>query len=176
MLPLHRIALSTALAVVIACAGSVGAGDLDISYTLVRGHIVQVEVRNEDQTPAKGVKVSLFDADKKLIQEGKINADGEWSWPTPGPGSYEVVVDPGTGANDITRIPVQVKPTALPAPEPDPDRPKCDHCPPPAPAAVETPAEETPTPWVPAGLALGAIGACGLALWLGRSWGQPASS
>lgn len=170
-----RWTMASAL-VLLGVAATTRADELEMFCTISRGHIVEVRVHHEDQKPAQGVKVSLVavgEKENKIIQVGKINADGEWSWPAPGPGNYEIVVDPGTGEKDITRIPVEVKPAALPSPEPDPDRAKCDNCPPPAPPRPETPTAEPTDLWLPGGIALGVVGAFALMIYLGRLWGTP---
>jgi hypothetical protein len=153
---------------------AVARADLDIYCTVIRGNIVVIKVFHEDQVPAKGLKVALVDAQKNEIAAGKINADGEWSWPAPAAGAYEFVLDPGTGNKDITHCPVTVRQTAVPSPEPDPDRVRCDHCPPPAPVAAATPpppAEPPLFPWMPA---LGVVAVCGaVRLWFGKSWLRP---
>src|SRR5277367_4787241 len=94
---------------------AVARAELETFCTVVRGNIVEIEVHNEDQTPAKGLKVALVDAQKNVVAAGKINADGEWSWPAPAPGAYEVVLDPGTGDKGIMRYPIEVRPAAMPS-------------------------------------------------------------
>jgi hypothetical protein len=161
--------LVVSAAIFFCCAAARG-DDLEIDYTIARGHIVVIQAHHEDKTPAKGVKVSLVDAEKKVIADGKINADGEWSWPAPGPGSYELVLDPGSGEKAV-RIPVTVKPAALPSPEPDPDRQRCDHCPT-APASTSEPAPDRDIMqhiWLPIGAGtLGIMAVGGLVFWFGR--------
>jgi len=146
--------------------------ELETFCTVVRGNIVEIEVHHEDQTPAKGLKVALVDAQKNVIAAGKINADGEWSWPAPAPGAYEVVLDPGTGDRDIKRYPIEVRPAALPSPEPDAERTRCEHCPAPPPAAAAS--EEQPAfLWLASGILLGLLVAFRLVNWLGKSWACP---
>jgi hypothetical protein len=147
--------------------------ELETFCTVVRGNIVEIEVHYEDQTPAKGLKVALVDAQKKVIAAGKINADGEWSWPAPGPGAYELVLDPGTGDMDIKRYPIEVRPVALPSPEPDPDRARCDHCPAPPPGAAEETPESLAFPWIASGILLALLAAYRIIGWFGKSWTYP---
>jgi hypothetical protein len=153
-------------------AASVWADDLDTELGL-KGNIVAVKVFHEDQTPAKGLKVALVDAQKNVIADGKINADGEWSWPAPGPGLYHVVLDPGTGDKDIKRYPIEVRPVALPSPEPDPDRSRCEHCP--APPAAPTGVASPSFPFTVGGVALGALALWGMVFWLHRACSGPSN-
>jgi hypothetical protein len=146
--------------------------ELEIFCTVVRGNIVEIGVRNEDNTPAKGLKVALVDAQKNVIAAGKINADGEWSWPAPAPGAYELVLGTGAGDKDL-RFPIDVKPVALPSPEPDPDRVRCDHCPPRSADVAAEPPVPPSFPWLPA---LGLIAVYGaVRLSFGHSWPRPAN-
>ncbi|MBY0522374.1 MAG: hypothetical protein K2R98_03210 [Gemmataceae bacterium] len=105
------------------------ADELEIGLGVERGTIVKVQATYANDKPAIGVKVALVDAKKATVGSGKINADGEWSWPAPGPGVYEVVFDPGTGDKDVIRHSIEVKGAVLPSPDPEVERVKCPICP-----------------------------------------------
>lgn len=148
------------------------AEEWEAALKLLSGNIIKIELLREDETPAKGVKVCLLDPEKKVIAEGKINADGEWSWPAPGPGTYVVLVDPGTGVKDQRRYPIQVKGVVVPAPDPTAAAPKCEHCPAPPSATDEKAAERRPFPWTSTGVALGFVGIFGVLYWFSRGRGR----
>jgi hypothetical protein len=109
--------------------------------------------------------VRLLDARQKVVAEGRINADGEWSWPVLKAGAYEVFVDRGPEENDKLTVPVSVQ-AALDEP-PAPSEIKAPHCPPPS-AEPPGPADEARFPWLPAGVALGLAGTSGVLFWRGR--------
>ncbi len=124
----------------------------------VRDGIVCVEVE-DDGKPAVGVKVRLREVrTKEVIAQGKINAEGQWSWPLLKAGSYEVVIEP-LGQEPLV-WPIdqreQVEPTA------DADAKKCPHHAPPH--AVT----EASFPWLPVGIGSALVSACGFGLWFGR--------
>jgi hypothetical protein len=163
-----------AVAVLLSIPALACADVLEVDLGL-EGNIVKVKAKHEDETPAKGVKVTLVDDKLQLVASGKINADGEWSWPAPAPGNYEVVLDAGPGEKEM-RLPIQVKGVALPSPEPSADRVKCEHCP----TAPQQPVgdadegdENHGFPWLPTSVALGFIGSCGLIWWVSRFCCRP---
>jgi hypothetical protein len=144
------------------------AEDLEYAVSFPRG-LVKVEVYRADEKPAVGVKVRLEDASKKIIAAGKINTDGFWDWPIPGPGDYEVVVEAAGPDQKDFHHDFHIKPPVLP-PTPT-TAPKCEHCPPSAQdaAASAAPEEEKRFPWIELSAAGGLIGVSGLIYWLGRS-------
>lgn len=133
------------------------AGELAGSVT-VRNGIVHVEVE-DDGKPAVGVKVHLREVRKKeIIAQGKINAEGQWSWPLLKAGSYEVVIEqPG---QEPLVWPVdqreKVDPTA------ETDAKKCPHHVAPAAEPVSS------LPWLPTVLGSMLVSGCGLVLWFSK--------
>jgi hypothetical protein len=138
------------------------AGELAGSVNLREG-IVYVEVDDEGK-PAVGVKVRLQETRKKeVVAQGKINAEGKWSWPLFKAGSYEVVIEPREAGQEPQVWPLDVRGKIDPSAETDAK--KCDHCPMPP---TETTSEEGRIPWLPVGLGLGFIGSCGLVVWFSK--------
>jgi hypothetical protein len=58
---------------------------------------VTVEAFFDDDTPSAQALVKVYDADKKMVAEGKTDAKGFWSFPRPPRGEYQVLVDGGAG-------------------------------------------------------------------------------
>ena len=63
----------------------------------LRGGTVEVEAYYDDDSPANRARVRILDASGKAVAEGRTDAEGRWSFPTPPPGPYAVVVDAGDG-------------------------------------------------------------------------------
>jgi hypothetical protein len=147
--------------VLVAVASAAPAEELDCSLH-VRGNIVVVEVLNERSLPAKGVPVRLVNGKGEVLAQGKINADGEWSWPLFASGSYQVVVEQGPAEKEWLRLPVEYRDPALQAPSPDDA--KCPHCPTPPPLPEESVATESTVPWIPVTAAGGLVGVVSVAL------------
>lgn len=59
--------------------------------------VVTVEAFFDDDTPAIRANVTVRDADKTSVGEGKTDDQGIWTFPAPKPGRYEVIVDGGDG-------------------------------------------------------------------------------
>lgn len=56
-----------------------------------------VAVFYDDETPGDDSTVKVTDADGKVVAEGKTDATGKWSFPSPPPGTYKVAIDAGAG-------------------------------------------------------------------------------
>jgi nickel transport protein len=63
----------------------------------LRGNRVEVEAYYSDNTPAVDAHVAVYDAADHTIAEGRTDEHGRWTFPTPPPGRYTVVVNAGAG-------------------------------------------------------------------------------
>ena len=166
MLRSHRAGAARAavglLALLIARAAT--AGELEGSLTL-RENVVTVQVLQEDQSPARGVRVALLDQHRNLVSEGRTDLQGRWCQPIARPGKYEVVVGAGaaacqTGMPFTVRSVSQVEATPLPG--------RCPHC---QAASADRDVDrdtDVPFPWLETGVALAFLGGAGLVFWWGK--------
>src|SRR5262245_32067281 len=92
---MHRQSLF-AVAAWLALAGAAPAHDLGANCKVEGGRVL-VTAFFEDDTPARGAKVRVFDAQKQEVAAGQTDAEGRWACPAPPPGAYLVVVDAGGG-------------------------------------------------------------------------------
>ena len=133
------------------------------------GQSVEVEAYYDDDTPAGNARVSVLDEKERPLVEGRTNAKGCWSFPRPGPGKYQVVVDAGSGHRTTVKITIpgvsaaaDVQPgSAEASPGPGASRE--------APVVLNdgpSRKEFTRSRWPQAALGVGALGALGLAFWL----------
>jgi nickel transport protein len=148
----------------------------------LRGDRVEVEAYYDDDTPARDARVTVQDAAKKSLAEGRTNDKGFWSFPRPQPGRYRVTVDAGAGHRATVTI-------TVPSAQPDgttaasTSTGECDCCKDGtstqgvqgAVKLSEGPGREefTRTPWLKIGLGLGVIGGFGLAAWLALRFRRP---
>jgi nickel transport protein len=72
----------------------------------LRGDRVEVEAYYDDDTPARDARVTVQDATKKNVAEGRTDDKGFWSFPRPEPGRYRVTVDAGAGHRTTVTITV----------------------------------------------------------------------
>jgi hypothetical protein len=91
---IRTVALSVGVA--LAVAAPVRAHALS-AEARIRGHEVVVEAYFSDNTPARGARVTVHDVADKLIADGHTDDNGSFRFPTPPPGTYQVVVDAGSG-------------------------------------------------------------------------------
>jgi hypothetical protein len=94
-----------------------GAHALGADCTLV-GQKVQVEAFYEDNTPARKARVTVLDEGKAVVAEGRTDAKGCWTFPTPRPGRYRVVVEAGEGHRATVTLTVPEGKRAPPEPGP----------------------------------------------------------
>jgi len=133
----------------------------------LKGTTVAVETYYDDDTPAAEASVTVEDADKRVIAEGKTDAKGVWSFNSPAPGKYIIRVDAGGGHAAKTTITIPNPATALPSPG--------DGLPsenPPSVSISEGPSRETftgSTRWLMAGIGLAII--AGLTIFARLLWG-----
>ncbi len=120
----------------------------------LHGERVELEAYYDDDTPARDAKVRLLDADKKLLAEGRTDAQGRCALPAPQPGRYQVVVDAGAG--HVTQLSITV--------------PARDAMPAVAVSLGDGPKRRdfTRFPWIKVCLGLGIIGAAALTIWAVR--------
>src|SRR5947208_3485638 len=78
----------------------------------VRGKQVVLEAFFSDDTPAPNAKVTVRDDHKAVVAEGKTDAGGVWTFPTPPDGRYEIVVDAGDGHRTTLVLTLPVAETA----------------------------------------------------------------
>jgi hypothetical protein len=84
---------------------------------------VDVEAYFDDDTPAGDARVSVRDSAKNTVVEGRTDAGGRWSFPTPAPGFYEVSVNAGAGHRVMVRLTIPGK-AGPPPPADGPSRPE----------------------------------------------------
>lgn len=65
---------------------------------------VHVEAYFDDDSPAREARVTVTDAAKNTIVQGRTDAAGKWSFAAPAPGNYVVVVDAGDGHRTEVRV------------------------------------------------------------------------
>jgi hypothetical protein len=80
----------------------------------LKGGTVVVEAFYDDDTSAPGAAVTVEDDAKKVVVEGKTDAQGKWSFPAPKPGKYTVRVNAGDGHIARTTITIPPNETAPP--------------------------------------------------------------
>lgn len=78
------------------------------------GDRVRVEAYFDDDTPARDAQVTVFDADRRIVAEGRTDEKGIWTFTTPAPGKYGIALDAGDGhaAKTTITIPVQMLPNS----------------------------------------------------------------
>lgn len=105
--------LVTAMFVLLPVAAA-RAHDLGAEARLVAGHVL-IEAYFDDDTPARDAKVTVTNADKQQIADGRTDSAGRWSFPAPGPGRYTATIDAGDGHKTIVAvtIPAQRDTTAI---------------------------------------------------------------
>lgn len=91
-----RLATWLPLGLLLVVPGVVRAHATGMTCTVV-GDRVQVEGYFDDDTPARGAKVSVFDEAGAPIASGKTDADGRWSFARPAAGKYRVDLNAGAG-------------------------------------------------------------------------------
>lgn len=175
---------SAAILLNLVSSGVAHAHDLGAEVKIVKGRVV-VEAYYDDGTSARGAKVKIHDADRRVVAQGETNKKGVWSFPVPKPGPYEAAVNAGGG--HLTRVKFTVKESAgTSAPpngvEPSPGAPDSgDTVENSEPArdmeVVSTGpsrAEFTQTPWLKLGIGLGVIGALAAAMFVATRLNRPA--
>lgn len=85
-----------ALGLLLCCVDSVRAHGIGADCRL-RGDKVEVEAYFDDDSPAANARVTVWDGAKREIASGRTDAKGNWSFPAPAPGAYEVIIDAGAG-------------------------------------------------------------------------------
>jgi hypothetical protein len=109
----------------------------------IRGDKVEVEAYYDDDSPAQNAKVQVVNARAETVADGVTDKDGNWSFPTPSAGTYEVRVNAGGGhhARKTITVPAAAKPSPTPdEPPPTPAEPTITDGP--------TRSEFTRTPWL----------------------------
>jgi nickel transport protein len=154
--PVNGPTAGLALLLTLAAASPAAAHALGAECRLRDGR-VEVEAYYDDDTPAPDAKVRVLDPQENTIVQGRTDAQGRWSFPTPRPGKYRVIVDAGAGHRATV-------PMTVPASEDVTASLLSD-----GPSRQEF----TRFPWLKAGLGLAVIGGFSLALWLSRRVGRP---
>ena len=72
------------------------AHDVALNWKLKNG-VVAVQVFFDSNAPGANAAVTVRDANRSIVAEGKADADGRWSFPAPKPGTYEMRADAGLG-------------------------------------------------------------------------------
>ena len=76
----------------------------------LRDNKVEVEAFFDDDTPAQDAKVTVTDAQKQVIAQGRTDEQGRWSFPAPPPGDYLVLVEAGAGHSAKVKMTVPTTP------------------------------------------------------------------
>jgi hypothetical protein len=138
----------------LAVPGVARAHAVSLECTL-RGANLEVAAFFDDDTPARGAKVSVFDAADKLVASVRTGDDGTCRLPRPAPGTYRM--DLNAGAGHFARRTIEVPPR-------DPSDPAD---PPPAPLGTGTRrAAFTAFPWGRVLIGLAVIAAFAVLAWL----------
>lgn len=93
---------AAAAAVALLLPGTAAAHDLKADVKPL-ADVVRVEAGYDDGTPAEGARVTVTDEAETVIASGVLDERGVWSFPTPGPGSYRVVVE-SAGHRDEVKL------------------------------------------------------------------------
>jgi hypothetical protein len=121
----------------------------------LRGDTVTVTVFDADGAPAGGVAVAVHDKAGREVAAGRTDERGEWLFPRPAAGKYELSAGDGQG----TRVPMTIPTdTVLKTLSPAADELVI--------TAGPTRAERTRYPWLRAALAVTTVGGLVVLLWL----------
>ena len=99
-----------AVAVALTAPTPAAAHDLR-AVVMIDATTVRVEAGFDDDTPAGNARVTVTDTAGAEIAAGTLDERGTWSFPTPGPGDYRVVVE-SIGHRDEVPVPIRAGPTA----------------------------------------------------------------
>lgn len=72
----------------------------------LRGGRIEVTAYYDDDTSAGDARITILDAEKKLIAAGRTDSHGRWTCVPPAPGVYTLIVDGGAGHRVRLRIAV----------------------------------------------------------------------
>jgi hypothetical protein len=159
-----------ALLLAVVTAPSASAHALGVECQVV-GARVTIEAFYDDDTPAVHARVAVHDAGKRLVAEGRTNAQGRWSFDRPAAGRYEVTVNAGGGHR--TSVPIVVPEAVSASGDVTAEGKREDDTADRAPATrrvSEGPTREefTRIPWLNTGIGLGVIAVVSLAFWWAR--------
>ncbi len=154
----RTLTVAVALAAVLGGAPRAAAHALGAECRLQGGR-VELEAYYDDDTPARAAKVRVEDGARRVVAEGKTDAEGRWSFAQPAPGRYRVLVDAGVGHRKEVDV-------TIPAAPGDPVA--TANQPPVTVSAEPTREEFTRFPWLKLGIGLGVIGGVAAAFLLSR--------
>ncbi|OWK43199.1 hypothetical protein [Fimbriiglobus ruber] len=112
-----RSVLSAGLLLLVPAVASAHAVGIEAK---LKGERVVVEAYYDDDSPAADAKIAVTGENGQLVAEGKTDAKGVWSFPTPVGGKYQVAVNAGDGhsAKTSITIPPQASPNPATTTEP----------------------------------------------------------
>jgi hypothetical protein len=141
-------------------AASARAHALGVECRIENGRVV-VEAYFSDNTPGRSAEVTVRDAARNVVVQGRTDDYGRWSFPSPRSGDYEVAVDAGVGHRTAVHLTI----------------PAVGNSPSMVVSTGPSRSEFTSTPWFRIGLGLFLIAAVtfGLRLWKRRR-GAPAAA
>jgi nickel transport protein len=164
-----------AVFVLLASVDDAGAHGLGVGWKARDGRIHLTAFFDDDSTPRNAL-VLVRDAQKRTVAEGKTDKKGEWSFATPPPGEYEVIVDAGGGHRAARQLIVRETGALDRATE------FSDHTSEDAASGTAVTVEGgdrrsdfTAFPWLRLGIGLGAIALVSIAYLTARRLGRPRS-
>lgn len=142
-----------ATVVLLVCPMMASAHGMLMSDPKVTGGTVTVEVFYDDNTPGAGATMRVFNPANEVVQEGKSDDKGFWSFPAPPPGDY--VIRAKTNDGHAAKADLHIPQPSDPPVEPTPGRTRPDLT--------------GPMRWVGVGAGLAVVTAAfGVWYWLGR--------
>jgi nickel transport protein len=96
-MPGRCIFLIVTTALFLSAADKAAAHGMDAQAFIRPGGKIQIESWFSTNQPARGARVQVFGADNKLLEEGKLNADGVFVFSIAQPQALRIVVSAGGG-------------------------------------------------------------------------------
>jgi hypothetical protein len=174
-MPRARLPLGMVIFVLLVGTGELRAHGLGVGWKARDGRIHLTAFFDDDTTPRNAL-VLVRDAGKQTIAEGKTDKKGQWSFPTPKPGAYEVIVDAGGGHRASRQLIVRetgaLDRTTEFSEHDSQDAPSSDVF---VLGGGDERSEFTAFPWLRLGIGLGAIALISIAYLTARRLGRPRS-
>src|SRR6267143_451892 len=95
-----------AILILVLSATDARAHGLGVGWKVRDGRIHLAAFFDDDSAPRYAL-VLVRNAANETVAEGKTDVQGQWSFPTPAPGEYEVMVDAGAGHRTARKLVVR---------------------------------------------------------------------